>query len=512
MIVGGNKNQFSFSSVLLFLVGLLSATEMSAQTTTEQLNKIKSALPAVDAIMKQYAEKNHYPGFAYGIVVDGNLIHSSAIGYSNLEKQIKATPRSAFRVASMSKSFTAMAIVQLRDQGKLNLDEPVAKYIPELAKQQYLSPDAPPITIRHLLTHAAGFPEDNPWGDRQLAIGDSSFTRMIEDGISMSNSPGIAYEYSNLGFAMLGYIIQQVTGMNYGKYITEAILKPLGMNNTWYEYDEVPGEQLALGYRWLDHKWVLQPMLHDGIYGAMGGMISTIEDFSKYAAFHLKAWPPGKENNGPIRNSSIREMQHPWNIPSMNLQYRYPGGRPCPIMGTYAYGLGWTKDCQERVRIAHSGGLPGFGSQWCIFPDYGIGIVSFSNVTYANAGFVNIQVLDTLITIAGLKPRAVQPSDILKKRQKELNALLPDWKGATGSGIFAENFFLDYFPEKLRKEANEIFKSAGKISSITDIIAENNLRGHYLLKGEKADVKIYFTLSPEKNPLIQEYKIELISH
>ncbi len=496
----------------VFVTGLISGSMAYAQVVNDKQTSVKAAMPLIDKMMQQYAEKNHYPGFTYGIVMDGKLLHSAAFGYANIEKKINASPRSAFRVASMSKSFTAMAIIQLRDLGKLDLDDPVSKYIPELANQQYLSSDAPSITIRHLLTHSAGFPEDNPWGDRQLAIGDSSFTRMIKEGISMSNAPGIAYEYSNLGFAMLGSIIQKVTGMNYGRYITDAILKPLGMNNTWYEYDEIPAEQLALGYRWLNNQWVLQPMLHDGIYGAMGGMISTIEDFSKYAVLHLNAWPPGQENNGPLKNSSIREMQHPWNIPAMNLRYKYPGGRPCPIISSYAYGLGWTKDCQDRVRVAHSGGLPGFGSQWCIFPEYGIGIISFSNLTYANAGFINIQVLDSLITIAGLKPRSVQPSEILKKRQKELNVLLPDWKNAVQSGIFAENFFLDYFPDQLSKEAIEIFKTAGKISSVSEIIAENNLRGYYYLRGEKADISVYFTLSPEKNPLIQEYNIKLVNH
>jgi CubicO group peptidase (beta-lactamase class C family) len=109
----------------------------------------------------------------------------------------------------MSKSFTAMAILKLRDEGKLNLDDPAYKYIPELKNLHYPTADAPHITIRHLLSHSAGFPEDNPWGDRQLADNDKDLMAFIGKQISFSNPPGIAYEYSNLGFALLGKIIHQ---------------------------------------------------------------------------------------------------------------------------------------------------------------------------------------------------------------------------------------------------------------------------------------------------------------
>jgi CubicO group peptidase (beta-lactamase class C family) len=164
----------------------------------------------------------------------------------------------------MSKSFTAMAILKLRDEGKLKLDDPAYLYIPEIKGIKYLTKDASPITIRNLLTHSAGFPEDNPWGDRQLANTDEQLIDLYKKGLSFSNDPGLGYEYSNLGFATLGYIIKKVSGKSYQEYITENILKPLGMTHTYYEYDKVPKELLAHGYRWIDNHWVEQPMLHDG--------------------------------------------------------------------------------------------------------------------------------------------------------------------------------------------------------------------------------------------------------
>ncbi|MDQ6815578.1 MAG: beta-lactamase family protein, partial [Bacteroidota bacterium] len=306
-------------------------------TDADRTTNIRKALPVLDKIYKDYGASIHAPGSVYGLLVDGQLITSGGGGYLDLDKKTPATPQSAFRIASMTKSFTAMAILQLRDDGKLQLDNPVSMYIPAFKQQHFPTADAPPVTIRHLLTHAAGLPEDNPWGDRQLAISDEQLVALINKGLSYSNDPGVAYEYSNLGFVTLGYIIKKVSGRSYEEYITENILKPLGMNHTYWDYANVPSNELALGYRWLNGHWVEQPLLHDGAGGAMGGMITTIEDFSKYMAFHQSAWPPSDApEKGPIKRSSVREMESPWNISSFNAQYKYPSGKACPLVTAYA--------------------------------------------------------------------------------------------------------------------------------------------------------------------------------
>lgn len=474
-----------------------------------RLQKIQAAMPVIDKLFKDYGEATHFPGIAYGIIVDGKLIHTGYTGYTDIDKKVEVNSQSAFRIASMTKSFTAMAILKLRDEGKLKLDDPVYLYIPEMKNQPYPTKDATPVTIRHLLSHAAGFPEDNPWGDRQLADSDEQLVEMIKKGISYSNDPGGNYEYSNLGFAMLGHIIKKVSGKPYEQYIDENILAPLGMKNTYWEYAKVPAAQLAHGYRWLNNSWVEQPLLHDGSYGAMGGMITTIEDFSKYVAFHLSAWPPNdSKETGPVKRSSVREMQQPWNFSGLNANYKYPSGRACPTVSAYCYGLSWAKDCEGRVIVGHSGGLPGFGSNWRILPDYGIGIILFANLTYANTGFINVRVLDTLIYMASLKPRQLVASSILTQRRDELVKLLPNWDNAEASGIFAQNFFMDYFPDSLRKEATAIFNKAGKIISIKEVIPENGLRGSFIIEGENSNIEVSFTLTPENPPLIQAYHIE----
>lgn len=499
-----------------YLILLLSTTAFAqykpaAFTDPDRLKKIEATFPVIDALYKKYAEDNHWPGMAYGIVVDGKLVYTGNFGYTDLELKTPVTAKSDFRIASMTKSLTAMAILKLRDEGKLKLDDPAYLYIPEMKNNKYLTKDAAPITIRHLLTHAAGYPEDNPWGDRQLAVSDEQLLNIYRKGVSFSNNPGQGYEYSNLGFATLGYILKKVSGKTYEDYITENILKPLGMTHTYWEYTKVPKAQLALGYRWLDGKWIAQPLLHDGAYGAMGGLITTIEDFYKYMAVHMNAWPIRDDAEaGPVKRSSIREMQYPWDVSYLTANAHTTTGRLCPTVAAYAYGLRWAKDCDNKVYVGHTGGLPGFGSNWNILPDYGVGVVSFANLTYANAGRANLIALDTLVALSGIKPRELPGSAVLEKRKNELVKLLPNWADPQATGIFADNFFMDYFPDKLKAEATAIYTKAGKIISVGEVVPENNLRGYFIMKGEKANIRVSFTLTPENPALVQAYSIGLV--
>ncbi|MCW8471274.1 beta-lactamase family protein [Fluoribacter gormanii] len=476
-------------------------------TENNRLVKVQLEYPAIDKMYQQYAEKNHVPGYAYGIILDGKLIHTGSGGYIDIAKKIPATPQSMFRIASMTKSFTAMAILKLRDEGKLRLDDPASLYIPEL-KNQKLTQDAPEITIRDLLTHSAGFPEDNPWGDRNLNKTDEELVALVKQGISLSNASGISFEYSNLGFALLGLIVKKVSGISYQKYIAAHIWQPLEMKHAAWEYARVPANQLAQGYRWENGHWMEEALLHDGSYASMGGMITSIESFSHYAALHQFAWPPRDDaETGIIKRSSIREMHQPWRLYAVNSTSKV-NGKECPTINAYGYGLRWAKDCNDKLSVGHSGGLPGFGSNWFILPEYGIGVVLLTNVTYAAADEINVKVVNELIKKTQLEPRQLPPSHLLNERQKALIKLLPEWKSAKTSGLFAVNFFLDSSVASLQKKTQNLFAKAGKILNVGAVIPENQLRGYFIIRGEKANLKVSFTLSPENPALIQNYEIE----
>lgn len=501
-----------FTHFLVYALSVLVSFNLSAQKlqykAPVQANIPKPLATTIDQLFKAYADKIHSPGIVYGIVSNGKLILAGSKGFTDVENKILVNNQSAFRIASMSKSFTAMGILILRDAGKLDLDEPVYKYIPELNDQISLSLDAPAITIRHLLTHAAGFPEDNPWGDRQLAISDEEMLAMFRKGISFSNIPGETFEYSNMGFAMLGYIIKKVSGQPYEQYISDNIFKPLGMNNTYWEYDQVPANKFANGYRYVNGKWIKETPLHSGAYGAMGGLITSLEDFAKYMSIHLSAWPPSDSSDkGPLKRSSMREMHKPWQLIQMHPNAKTRHGKSCPTLAAYGYGLIWQTDCNQMTQVSHSGGLPGFGSNWVIAPQYGVGVVAFSNVTYAPMGRITKQVLDTIIAALKLKRSFIEPSPILEQRKNELVKILHDWTSAETSAIFAENFFLDYYVDSLRNQSNALLKKAGKIIKVHPVVPENYLRGTFKIEGERKTINVFFTLTPENPPKVQQFEM-----
>src|SRR4051795_3303310 len=176
-------------------------------TDPQRVKKLEAAMPEVDRILRSYAVEKKIPGMVWGVVIDGKLAHTGTFGVRDRTSKAPVTVGTAFRIASMTKSFTALAILKLRDEGKLSLEDPVSKHIKELAALPYPTRDSAPLTIRLLLTHSTGLPEDNPWGDRQLAVSDAVLSRWMSAGIPFSNPPGTAFEYSNYAFAILGQVV-----------------------------------------------------------------------------------------------------------------------------------------------------------------------------------------------------------------------------------------------------------------------------------------------------------------
>ncbi len=469
-----------------------------------RVEQIRSIIPEFHEQMAEYAEKESIPGLAYGIVVDDQLLMDSAIGFANLEKKIPSTTNSSFRIASMTKSFTAMAIMKLVEDGEVMLHAPVSNYIPEMKNIQHLTSDAPAITIENLLTMSAGFPEDNPWGDRQLHEPDTMLLNLMIARPSFSNIPSYTYEYSNTGYALLGKVISNVSGIPYQRYITEQLLQPLGMNETYWEYDQVPDDKLVIGYD--PDSLTIAPMLHDGVYGAMGGLITSIRDFSKYVSFHLSAWPPRSEpDDGPVRRSSLRKMHQPQYVRLYSKSTDW-NNEACPQLSGYGYGLGIIENCKRTKRISHGGALPGFGSNYSFYPDLGIGIMAFCNLTYTSPWpFDEIQKL--LFEEIDLKPRTLPASDILIERQKEVAELIQTWDPALGEKVLAENFYLDKNREIRRNEADSLMAIVGNIQELTDIIPLNQLRGYFEMIGENDTLSVWFTLSPEPDPKVQYLNI-----
>lgn len=476
----------------------------------DRIEQIKSIAPELQKLIADHAKARNIPGIAYGVVVDNKLVLKDATGVLNIEKGTPVTPLSSFKIASMTKSFTAMAIMKLKEEGKLSLNDPVRKYIPEMADLEYLTKDASIIDIENLLTMTAGFPEDNPWGDRQLNQPDQMLIDLIDGGVSFSNTTSYEYEYSNTGYALLGYIVSRVSGKPFQKYIAENIFEPLGMEQTYWEQDSVPAGQLAIGYRREDEQWKLEPMLHDGAFGAMGGLITSIEDFSKYVGFLLSAWPPrSEEDNGPVKRSSLREMQTA-QFSRLNANARNFNGDPCAAISGYGYGLGITEFCNGLKQVGHGGALPGFGSNYRFYPEYGIGIMAFCNLTYTSPWPYD-EIGKLLFETLDLEPRKLPVSNILAERKEQIIQLLENWDTQLEARILAENFYLDKSREDRISETNEVLQKAGTIQSIDEIEPRNQLRGSFKMNSENGVVRVFFTLTPQKYPKVQQLDISFES-
>ncbi len=466
---------------------------------SDRLLRLQPVLPEIDRVFREQAEKEKFPGLVYGIVLDGTLIHTGAVGFANLELKVPAGADIAFRIASMSKSFITLSIFKLRDDGKLHLDDPVWKYVPEFRKVRPPTKDSPEVTVRNLMSMAGGLPEDNPWGDRQMGISKEALRDFVKEGLSFSNPPGQEYEYSNLGFVLLGQVVTKAARMPFQRYIAENIFRPLGMNHTGWEYANYRPDKFALGYRWEHEAWKLEPILHDGDGAACGGIITTIDDFAKYVAMHLDAWPARDDaETGPVRRSTLRELHKPLTFRSLN---------PTPQVSFYGYGLGWTVDGRGVVALAHSGGLPGYGSYYRFLPNYGLGIIGFANRTYASVNPPVEKAINLLLEKGGLQPREVTTSPILQTRKDQVADWIVSWDEKLGEQIAAENFFLDKSREDWVTITGEVFAKAGKITAVGPMHPFNQLRGRFEMQAEHGVVNVFFTLTPEKEPKVQELNV-----
>jgi len=282
----------------------------------EQRAKLADLVPQLDKLFADDVAKNHYPGLGVGIVLDGELVYARGFGFRDLGAKSPFGVDTVFRIASVTKGFTAMAVLKLRDEGKLSLDVPAAEYYPPLAALAYPTRDSPPVTVRQLLTHGSGLPEDNYWADVAIDMTDADLAALVQSGMSFSSAPDTRFAYSNVGYALIGKIIEKVSGMPAREYVRQQVLLPLGMTASAWELEEVPRDRLAFGYRGAegyrsqDGRQEPAPILRDGVFDVAGGLYTTVQDMARYLAFQLSAWPPSDgPETGPVRRSSEREMQ-----------------------------------------------------------------------------------------------------------------------------------------------------------------------------------------------------------
>ena len=472
-------------------------------TAADRRQKLATAFPEIERYLAGRMATDHVPGLAFGVVIDGELAFGKGLGVRDVASAAPADLDTAFRIASMTKSFTALAILKLRDEGMLSLEDPVAKHVKELATLAYPTRDTAPITIRQLLTHSEGFPEDNPWGDRQLAIPDGTLSTWLQAGLPFSTPPGTAFEYSNYGFAILGQVVTRVSGQRYRDYVEQQILRPLGMTSTRWEPSAVPAGHLAKGYQWTDGAWKEEVPLADGSFGSMGGLITTGRDLARYVAFLLSAWPARDDpDTGPVRRSSRREMQQNGRFEGLSARRASLDGPLRVTATTYGFGIAFTEECDLRLAVTHSGGLPGFGSIMRMLPEQGVAVFVMANRTYAPAGGMARQVTEILRRTGGLAPREQPASPALLEARDGVLALLERWDDGAANRLAADNFFLDRPLAEWRDEMARLRDRHGRCRPGA-VVPENWLRGEFRAECERGWVDVGLTLAPTVPPRLQ---------
>jgi CubicO group peptidase (beta-lactamase class C family) len=472
------------------------------------LTHLEAAFPLVDRIFHRYAVETPVPGLAYGIVAGGALVHTGCFGVRDVAIGAPVEPGTVFRIASMTKSFTALAMVMLRDAGKLDLDDPVTAYVPELAGLSYPTPDSAPVTIRHLLTMSAGWPQDDPWADRQLGRADAELRTLLRQGVPFSNLPGVAYEYSNYGYMVLGRVISAAAGMTYLTFVDERILRPLGMTRTHWNDTEVLPEALARGYRRQGNGWLEEPMLASrGDAASFGGLFSSVNDLARWVSFFMEAWEPAEAAEDRILcRSSRQEMQQVWRQGELNVEQPALGAPPRAAVSGYGYGLS-PQQLPGYRSVGHSGGLPGFGSHMRWLPDHGIGIVALANATYAPMRLASQEALELLVRGGHVRTRAIEPAPALTAARADVVRLSERWDDRRADRLFAENFFLDESRAHWQQQFDMLHERLGPLKPDGDLVAENALRGRWRMAGERGWCDVWISLAPTLPPRVQEMEL-----
>jgi CubicO group peptidase (beta-lactamase class C family) len=362
--------------------------------------------------------------------------------------------------------------------------------------------------VRDLLNHTAGFVTDDPWGDRQTPMPEAEFTELLRAGVPFTRPPGAAYEYSNLGYAMLGRIVANVARQPYKDYVERALLRPLGMTASGFVVDEAPRERRALGYRWEDDRWRLEPTLGHGAFGAMGGLQTSANEYARYVAWLLAAWPPRDgADGGPVKRASVRELAEGSNHPRVRQRSGASGASACRQAATYGMGMIAAADCDLGLTLSHGGGYPGYGSHVLLLPDFGVGVFAFANRTYAGPSGPVWDAAVTLHRAGLLKARETTVSAALAAAYRGAAAIYASGNVASSGEMLAMNFLLDRAADGWARDLERLRGDVGECDTSSAIRATGQFSGEFTWRCAHGRVRGSLLLAPTTPPRIQQLRL-----
>jgi CubicO group peptidase (beta-lactamase class C family) len=332
---------------------------------------------AIDEIVRSEMARRRIPGLALAVVRDGAIVKMQSYGLANLEHDVPITTDTEFELASLTKQFTAAAIMRLAEAGRLKLDDPIAQHLPD-APQKWK-----PIMIRHLLTHTSGLPGlKEGFGTLNGGIDFSTqamFNAAAADPIGFA--AGLKFQYSDVGYFLLGMIIERASGTRYGAYLTQEFFKPLGMNSTSLLDQWQVLKHRAAGYTLRNGEVVNIRRVWQTELPSHYGVFSSVAD--------LATWEIALSSGKVLRESSLKEM---WTPVTLN------DGKPFP------YGFGWEiEQSPDRRVITHTGVT---GTEFTRYPEDKLTVIVLTNLGLRigdNLDPVNAWGLTKLIAAPSLK-------------------------------------------------------------------------------------------------------------
>lgn len=451
-------------------------------TDPERARKILALADDVDAIVEQEYATRHLPSLAVAVVFADAPPHFAVAGVSDRKTKAKADRNTVYRVGSITKTFTASLAMQLRDEGKLGLDERLDGVLPDIGKVTLSPTDAKPLTLRALLTHSSGLPR----------LGAFDYTRQDKEpseaevlgalDVHVVEPPGTRYLYSNFGVSTAGLALARVGKKPYRELVAERLLVPLGMSRSGFA-PTMPG--VATGYA-KNESDVPEPAWRLGASEAAGGLYASLDDMAKWVSFHLDAWPPRDGGDaGPVSRATRREM-HTAGFP---VDLEVSSTEKGTVLSSESMGLGWhvRRTCVYDHLVEHGGAVDGFHSQVVFAPDRGFGLVVLSNSIAAGTSSIAERILASIDAKASLEPRSPVFAPAGLEAVGAFTKTLGDFDEATYTRLFSKSFVAHVPVAAMRDVAKTLRERHGKCdgSSVSPTNVESSHDASFRIPCEK---------------------------
>ena len=365
-------------ATIMTVPSLHAQTQSAAAPTIAADADVLGAERLFSAWMEGQIAYRGLPGIAVGVVYDQQLVWATGFGFADLKNKIPMTPETRFRMASHSKMFAAIAIMQLREEGKLRLDDPVQKYLPWFTAKPAGDDDGV-ITVEQLLSHVSGLQREvgDHWSTNEFPT--EAEIKTLYSNRQAAFAPNVRWKYSNLAFAIAGLLVEQITGQKWADYVEQNMFKPLGMTSSSVDRN-VPGMTVPYGRRMPDGTREVLPFIDARGMAAATGVTSNVEDMARFVSAQFRRGPRG--GSQIVSSGSWREL-HRVRAVENNWQ-----------SGT---GLGFDVDrISDKTWIGHGGGYLGNTTQTQIQLDDKVGVIVLTNTHDSNVGAIARQLIVTV--------------------------------------------------------------------------------------------------------------------